>query len=255
MNRELPRPPAMPLVGLGTYMLKGAACSDVVHKALKMGYRHIDTAEMYQNEAEIGEGIARSGVARSDLFVTTKVWPNNFASADFTRAANQSLRRLRTDYIDLLLLHWPQADVPVEQPLEALAKLIDSGKVRYGGVSNFSAEQMHEARRIAPMTVSNIQIKCNADVVPGALIKTARENNLNVTAYSPLGQGAARRDQRLKDIAERLGCTPSQVALRWMTQQGVAVIPKTSNVQRLEENLLSTNFHLPDTDIDYLGKF
>jgi len=244
----------MPVVGLGTYQLRGNECVDVVQTALAMGYRHIDTAETYSNEAEVGQALASSGVSRESVFVTTKVWPHNFHRKDFLASAEESLRRLRTDYIDLLLLHWPNEEVPLEEPLGALEKLIADGKVRHGGVSNFSGDQMKNSLRIAGPAISCNQVKCHLGTVPADVIRYATDNSIVVTAYSPLARGAVAKQKHLRELSEKYGKSASQIALRWLSQQGVAVIPKTARRERLEENLASSQFSLDAEDVDLLGR-
>ncbi len=243
----------MPIVGLGTYQLRGRECVDVVQTALAMGYRHIDTAETYGNEAEVGQALANSGVPRPSVFVTTKVWPHNFHRNDFLTSVEASLGRLKTDYVDLLLLHWPNDEVSLEEPLGALERLIADGKVRNGGVSNFSVSQLKNSLRIAGSSVSCNQVKCHLGAVPTDVIRCATDNSIVVTAYSPLAKGALAKQNHLREIGEKYGKTASQIALRWLTQHGIAVIPKTSKRERLEENLASADFALDAEDIDLLG--
>lgn len=244
----------MPIVGLGTYQLRGRECAEVVQTALAMGYRHIDTAETYSNEAEVGQALANSGVPRESVFVTTKVWPHNFHRNDFLTSVEESLGRLRTDYVDLLLLHWPNDEVPLGEPLGALERLIADGKVRNGGVSNFSVSQLKNSLRIAGPAISCNQVKCHLGAVPTDVIHYAAENSIVVTAYSPLAKGAIAKQHHLRELAEKYGKTASQIALRWLTQQGVAVIPKSSKRERLEENLASGQFTLDPADVDLLGR-
>ena len=243
----------MPSIGLGTYPLKGKKCFDTVKTALEVGYRHIDTAEMYGNESAIGDAIAASGVPRDEIFITSKVWPHNFQAPYFVASVDKSLRALNIECLDLVLLHWPRDEVPLEEPLSALQKVIKMGKVRYGGVSNFSASQMQNAIDIAGSAIACNQIKCHLGMAPSAVLALARRYDIAVTAYSPLGQGSVHADSRLNDIAEKYGCTSSQVALRWMTQQGLAVIPKASSRARLEENLAANTLQLQKDDLQLLG--
>ncbi|OBR53123.1 aldo/keto reductase [Paraburkholderia tropica] len=244
----------VPMIGLGTYRLYDGECAEVVRTALQLGYRHLDTAAMYGNEAQVGTGIAKSGVGREEIFLTTKVWPHNFRTRDFIDSAERSLSALRTDYVDLLLLHWPNDEVPLEEPLRALETLIAQGKVKNGGVSNFSVRQMAEAREIAGPAVSCNQVQCHIGAVPNDVLKYASEHEITVTAYSPLARGRITKDAALNTIGRKYGMTSSQVALRWMSQQGVAVIPKTRTRSRLEENLASSSFTLSDEDLDMLGR-
>ncbi|WP_375327198.1 aldo/keto reductase [Candidatus Tisiphia endosymbiont of Nemotelus uliginosus] len=244
----------MPSIGLGTYGLRGQEGINVIRKALDVGYRHIDTAEFYENEAEVGQALSTSSVARKEIFITTKVWPNHFQRKDFLTSEENSLRRLKTGYIDLLLLHWPNDEVPLGQPLGALEKLIADGKVRNGGVSNFSVTQMKEARHLVSTVVSGNQVECHLGLVPKDIIHYATEHSIAITAYSPLDKGAITTQQDLRELAKKYDKTEAQIALRWLTQQGIAVIPKTKTYKRLEENLESEQFLLNDEDIDLLGR-
>lgn len=244
---------SMPLTGLGTYPLSGERCKASVTAGLELGYRHIDTAQMYRNERAVGEGIRASGVARTDIFLTTKIWPSYFRSKEFLKAFDQSLHDLDIDHVDLLLLHWPQVDVPLAETLGALRELVASGKVRHGGVSNFSVQQLTHAKDIAGDAVSHTQFECYVGSAPVALIKAARKLGLHLTAYSPLGRGALVKNRQLTTIAARYGVSAAQVALRWLTQQDITVIPKASSRERLAENLAAERFMLSDDDIAVLG--
>lgn len=245
----------MPAVGLGTYQLRGRECVEVVSAALDIGYRHIDTAETYGNEAEVGQAVERSAVSRDQIFLTTKVWPHNFQHKEFVASAEQSLRRLKTDYIDLLLLHWPNDEVPLEEPLGALQQLIGEGKVRNGGVSNFSVPQLRDSLRVADSrVVACNQVKCHPGSVPEDVVRFAADNSIALTAYSPLAKGAVAKQKQVRELAQKYGRTEAQIALRWLSQQGIAVIPKTSKLARLEENLASTDFSLDADDVALLWR-
>ncbi len=243
----------MPTLGLGTWRMNGRKCISTVSTAIDLGYRHIDTAEMYGNELEVGKAIKVSGIDRDQLFITTKVWPHNFQPKDFIKAFDISLRKLDTDYVDLLLLHWPNDLVPVKETLGQLAKLIDSGKVRAGGVSNFSVGQMEEALDYLDSGIVCNQVRCHHGSVPRDVINFARLHNLAITAYSPLRNGAVSEVKILRDMADKYNKTPAQIALRWLIQQGLVAIPKASSFERLQENLCVTEFSLSQEDIELLG--
>lgn len=243
----------MPTLGLGTWRMNGRKCISTVSTAIDLGYRHIDTAEMYGNELEVGKAIKVAGIDREQLFITTKVWPHNFQSKDFVKAFEISLRKLDTDYVDLLLLHWPNELVPVKETLGELAKLIDSGKVRAGGVSNFSVEQMEEALDYLDSGIVCNQVRCHYGSVPRDVINYARLHNLVITAYSPLKNGAISEVKILRDMADKYNKTPAQIALRWLIQQGLVTIPKASSFDRLQENFSVTEFSLSQEDIELLG--
>ncbi|WP_369790412.1 aldo/keto reductase [Rouxiella sp. WC2420] len=243
----------MPTLGLGTWRMNGRKCISTVSTAIDLGYRHIDTAEMYGNELEIGKAIKVAGIDRRELFITTKIWPHNFQSKDFIKAFEISLRKLDTDYVDLLLLHWPNDLIPVEETLSAMANLIDSGKVRAGGVSNFSVSQMEDALDFLDSGIVCNQVRCHYGSVPRDIINYAHLHNLVITAYSPLKNGGISEIKILRDMADKYNKTPAQIALRWLIQQGVVVIPKASSFDRLNENLIVTEFSISQEDIEILG--
>lgn len=248
MNSQERTTLALPLIGLGTYDLNGGRCIQTVATALELGYRHIDTAQMYRNERQVGDGVSKSGVDRADIFLTTKIWPSDFQPRDFIDAVERSLENLKVDYIDLLLLHWPQSDVPLAETLSALKEVITKGWVRNGGVSNFSVTLMEEAVRLAGTAVACNQVSGRVGALPSDVIRVARGMGIAVTAYSPLGRGALRNNRQLTEIGKRYGVTAAQVALRWLTQQGIAAVPKASSEQRLRENLAALEFTLDEAD-------
>src|SRR5215213_2304967 len=190
----------VPKLGFGTFRLPGADCREGVRDALEIGYRHIDTARGYDNETEVGQGIADSGVAREEIWLTTKV-PPDMAAADQVRAsAEDSLRRLGTDYVDLLLLHWPAPDVPLAETMGALLALREEGRAREIGVSNFPPNHLRRALEHAPVFTD--QVEFHPFLGQDRLLGVARENDVLVTAYAPLAQGKVTRDPVLREIAE-----------------------------------------------------
>ena len=245
----------MPRVGLGTWPLTGEACREAVRHALEIGYRHVDTARMYENERDVGRGLADSGVAREEVFVTTKIWPADHAPDRLRAAAEDSLRALGLDRIDLLLLHWPSREVALEDSLGALVRLRDEGLIGLLGVSNFPAGMLRRACSLAPVACD--QVEFHPFLGQDALLEAADELGVAVTAYSPLAQGAVGDDPVLREIASRHGRTPGQVALRWLLDHpGTAVIPKSGDPRRRAENL-DLDFALTDDDrarIDALPK-
>ena len=244
----------MPVLGLGTWQLRGAACEQAVRTALDLGYRHFDTAERYGNEEEVGAALAASRLDRAGVFLTTKVWPDHFRAADLPRAAADSLRRLRTDYVDLLLLHWPSRDVPLAETIRALNEVAAQGKARAIGVSNFSVTLLQEAASLSQAPIACNQVECHVLRPQPALLDHARAHHVALTAYSPLAKGRLAGHPVLARIGAQYGKSASQVALRWLVQQdGVAAIPKASREPNLRANLDSFDFSLAPADLTDLA--
>ena len=239
----------MPVLGLGTWELGGRACVEVVRRALELGYRHIDTAEMYANEGEVGQALAASGVDRGEVFLTTKVWTSHFRAADAVRAAERSLRLLRTDHVDLLLMHWPNPDVPLEETLGAFSKLVEAGKALAVGVSNFSPELLRRAIDASPAPIACDQVRCHVGHAQEPLRSAARAAGVAVTAYWPLRHGGLLGEPLLGEIGRKHAKTPAQVALKWLIdREGVAAIPKASSEEHLKANLDIFDFDLEAGD-------
>jgi 2,5-diketo-D-gluconate reductase B len=237
----------IPKLGYGTWQVTGQDATEGVRDALEIGYRHIDTARAYGNEAEVGEGLAQSGVDRGDIFLTTKIWLDDFEPAKLKAAAEDSLRQLRTDYVDPLLLHWPSADVPVEQSLQAMAQLRDAGRIRHAGVSNFPAGMLARALEVTPLLADQVEYHPFLD--QARLLRLARERDLTLTAYSPLAHGKVVGHPELTRIGEQYGKSAGQVALRWLLDQpNVTALPKASSHERRRENFEVFDFGLSDAD-------
>jgi 2,5-diketo-D-gluconate reductase B len=239
----------MPVLGLGTWQLQGDRCGQAVETALEIGYRHIDTAEMYENEEAIGAALARSRIPRSELYLVSKVMPQHFRAAAVRKSLDRSLEALGTDYLDLYLMHWPSGSVPLDETLEALSELRDEGSIREFGVSNFSVDLMREAvEQIGAQVVCN-QVEFHIKDVPIDVLRYCRSREIAVVAYSPLDRGGARNHPILKRIAARHGKTAAQTALRWLIDQtGVAAIPKATREPHLRENFEIFDFELADED-------
>jgi 2,5-diketo-D-gluconate reductase B len=226
----------IPLVGLGTWDLRGRTCARMVEQALRLGYRHIDTAEMYDNEREVGEGLHASGIKRDEVFVTTKVWPSHFAPRDLERAARDSLKRLCLREVDLLLLHWPNPQIPLADTLGALCKAKRDGLAHHIGVSNFTVKLIEEAVRLASEPLVCNQIECHPFLEQSKVIAACRKHQMAIVAYSPIARGSAHKDKILARIGTAHGKTAAQVCLRYLVQQDIVVIPRTSKEKRLAEN-------------------
>jgi len=239
----------IPLVGLGTWELRGRVCARVVEQALRLGYRHIDTAEMYDNEREVGEGLRGSGVKRDEVFITTKIWPTHFSPREFDRATRECLARLRLSEVDLLLLHWPNPRLPLAETLGVLVKAKRDGLARHVGVSNFSVAQIEEAARVSSEPLVCNQFECNPFVDQSALIKACRQLGMAVVAYSPIARGRVRDNELLSRIGAAHKKSATQVCLRFLVQQHMVVIPRTSKVERLSENAAIFDFSLSETEM------
>jgi 2,5-diketo-D-gluconate reductase B len=244
----------VPLIGLGTWALRGETCEDAVLAALDIGYRHIDTAEIYGNERAIGKAWQRSGVPRHQLFITSKVWQNHLHHDDLLAACDQSLEDLGTDYLDLYLIHWPVAGVPISETMAALDELQSAGRARHIGVSNFGVVQLREAQQVSHSGIFCNQIEVNPWRRPDDIVSACQASNVLVTAYTPLARGRVAQSNVLLEVARRHGKTAAQVVLRWLVQQpGVVTIPKASTREHLEENLDVFDFALDDHDVDAIN--
>lgn len=243
----------IPAIGLGTFRLEGEACAEAVKTALELGYRHIDTAKMYGNEEAVGEGIRASGVARDQIFVTTKVWWDDIGPGDLERSAEASLKRLGLDHVDLLLIHWPNPRVPLSDSTEALCNARQRGLARNVGVSNYPSAMLRKAVHLAVVPLIANQVEYHPGLDQKAVLAVAREEGLAVTSYCPLGRGALVENPTIGAIAARHGKTPAQVVLRWHVQQpGVVAIPKSGNPQRIAENLDVFDFALSEAEMTSL---
>jgi diketogulonate reductase-like aldo/keto reductase len=244
----------IPLLGLGTWELRGRACARIVEQALRLGYRHIDTAEMYDNEREVGEGLRASGVKRDDVFITTKIWPSHFAPRELERSAKECLVRLRVSDVDLLLLHWPNPHVPLAETLGALVKVKRERLARHIGVSNFTVALVEEAVRLSAERLVCNQIEVHPFLDQSKVIHACRRHGLAVVAYSPIARGQAVRDPVLTEIGKAHGKSAVQVCLRWLVQQDIVVIPRTAKVERLESNAAIFDFTLTDEEMTRIAK-
>jgi diketogulonate reductase-like aldo/keto reductase len=239
----------IPLLGLGTWDLRGKNCTRMVDEALRLGYRHIDTAAMYRNENAVGEGLRASGVPRDDVFITTKVWSSDLRSRDFERSAHDSLKNLKLDSVDLLLIHWPNASIPLRETVGALCKMKREGVARHVGVSNFDVALIAEAMRLSTEPLVNNQIELHPFLDQSQTIAASRKAGMSVTAYSPVARGKVMRDAVLARVAKAHGRSPAQISLRYLVQQDIIVIPKTSRPERLKENAAIFDFQLTPAEM------
>lgn len=247
----------IPVLGIGTWKMRGRGCRRSVLSALEMGYRHIDTAEFYRNEREVGQAVNESGVDREDLFLTTKAWSNHFERDAVQQACEDSLKRLGVEYIDLYLMHHPSDTVPLEETLAGMQRLAEQGKTRYIGVSNFSVTRLDRARSISDVPILTNQVEYHPFRQRNKLLAYCQEHDVLLTAYSPLDRGGVMRDRTLQSIGEKYGKTPAQVALRWLIQKDhVITIPKASSKEHQRINMEVFDFELRAeemNEIDALG--
>jgi diketogulonate reductase-like aldo/keto reductase len=241
---------AIPQLGFGVFQVPPEQTQETVEQALEVGYRHIDTAEMYGNEREVGEGLRASGISRDDVFITTKVWPDNLAPADLERSTKESLARLRLSHVDLLLIHWPSPRIPLADTMGALCRMKQAGFARHIGISNFTVPLIKEAVRLATEPLVTNQIEWHPFIDQSKVVAACRRHGLSVTAYSPIARGRAGDDARLRLIGMHHGKTAGQVSLRFLIQEGAVVIPRTSRLERLKENMTIFDFELNPAEMD-----
>lgn len=240
--------PEIPQIGLGTWLLEGEDCLESVGEALAMGYRHVDTAEVYGNEEEVGRALRDSDVAREDVFLTSKVARQNLHRDGLLPACHASLERLGTDYLDLYLVHWPNRDVPIAETVEAMEELLEQGRIRSWGVSNFTITHLQETLEHGRPSLN--QVELHPRLQQPDLVRFCRENDIVVTAYSPLARGGVLDTRTLADVGRSYDKSPAQVALRWSLEEDRVVIPKASGRQHLAENADVFDFSLTDRDME-----
>lgn len=244
----------VPTLGFGTWKLSGADCVRATELALDAGYRHIDTAQIYDNEEAVGQAIqnaGKNGIDRRDIFLTTKVWIDNLSPARFAASVEQSLKKLKTEYVDLLLLHWPSSEVPLQEQAESLASIQKSGKAGLIGVSNYPTALMRAMREDYGVAIANNQVEYHPFLAQEKVLAYARAHQMWVTAYSPLARGQVRGHPVLKKIADKYAKNEGQVALRWLTQQhDVVAIPKAASEAHIRGNIDIYDFTLSDEEMN-----
>jgi 2,5-diketo-D-gluconate reductase B len=239
----------IPAIGLGTMTLKGDICVEAVAAALKMGYRHIDTAAFYDNEAEVGEGIRKSGVPRDEIFLTTKVRHIDLAPGDFEASVEASLKRLDLPHVDLLLIHWPNPDIPPEIYIPALCKAKRNGQTRHIGVANFTMALLEEAEKLADEPIVNNQIETHPFLDHRTILAYCKGRGISVTGYCPLGRGRIPGNAVLERVAKTHNKSEAQIALRFLVQEGVIPIPRTASPEKLKANVDIFDFMLADSEM------
>ena len=240
----------IPAIGLGTYKIKGQGASDVIKRAIWIGYRHIDTAQLYENEEDIGNAIKASGIPRNEIFLTTKVWPSNLSEDRLLPSVKESLQKLNVDYVDLLLVHWPHHQMTPEEYMPALMEAKKQGLTKNIGVSNFNITQLKATLKTGAEIITN-QVEFHPWINQTKLHMWMHDHGIPLTAYCPLGQGRFMNDKKLDAMAAKYLRTPAQIILRWMMQKDdVIAIPKSTNIFRLEENIHVFDFELTQEDMD-----
>jgi len=240
---------AIPRLGFGTFRMPGTDAQPVVESALALGYRHIDTAAMYENEAAVGAAIATAGVARDELFITTKVWHDQLGPEALHRAFDASLGKLGLDYVDLYMIHWPSRDMDMAATLDALMSLRQRGLTRAIGVCNFNLPMLHRALEEIRAPIASVQLEYHPFLSQAPMLAYLRQKGIPLTAYAPLAQGRAADDPTLAALGARHGCSAAQMAVAWLLDQpGVAVIPKAARPESQRANLDALAVRIDDED-------
>jgi len=250
---------SIPSIGLGTWELRGQECRRVVREALELGYRHIDTAAMYENESEVGVGLAESGVDRNDVFLTTKINTIGWTASQERKTViknehivdefNQSLSDLKTDYVDLLLIHWPAFSTSLGDMLEVMYQIKENQKAKAIGVANFNSNLLSECKQLGYEDIYCDQIEYHPFLSQEILLKKMNEMNVIPVAYCPICRGDVAKDSVIMNLSEKYNKTPVQVTLRWFIQQQIVAIPKTSKLHRMKENIDIYDFEIDNQDM------
>lgn len=243
----------VPKLGMGTWQLEGYTCTEIVSKGLDFGYRLVDTAQIYQNEEYVGEGIEKSGVPRDEIFLVSKVWRDHLSSEDVVNSTRESLDKLRTDYVDLMLIHWPNDQFALEDTLSGMEELLNEGLVQNFGVSNFTVSLMNRTNEIAPDFACN-QVEYHPLLSQDPVLDWVRSHHKFMMAYSPLARGHIFENEIIKKLAHKHAVTEAQVTLAWLlSQDNVVAIPRTSSEDHLKSNLESLQVQLDEEDVRSLN--
>ncbi len=244
----------LPRLGFGTYGMSGPRLQEILVAALRHGFRHIDTAQIYQNEADVGAAIRASGVPRHDIFVTTKVWVDSYPADRFSASVDQSLRDLKSDHIDLLLVHWPRGSVSIAEQIEGLNQAVDAGKVRHIGVSNFNVDMMQSAIKFSRYPIVTNQVEYHPFLDQSVLLKAVHASQTSLMAYCGMAVGRVFESPVLKEIAVRNKRTIAQVVLRWLIQQPhVVALSRTEKIERIVDNARVFDFELSQEDMQTIA--
>lgn len=245
----------IPALGFGTFRMPDADVHRILPEALKLGFRHVDTAQIYKNEQAVGDVLSKSGIARQEIFLTTKVWVDRVGHDAFIASVDESLTKLKTDHVDLLLLHWPQSEMPLADRIGALNELRKAGKVKNIGVSNFSTALMAEAVKLSDAPIVNNQVEYHPYLDQSKVLAEAAKTGMSLTAYYLMADGAVPKDEVLQDIGAKHGKTAAQVVLRWAVQQkDVIALSKTATESRLPENFDIFDFALTEDEMTAVHK-
>ncbi|MEQ8392693.1 MAG: aldo/keto reductase [Thalassospira sp.] len=240
----------IPALGFGTYELNNDDAATMVNEAAKIGYRHFDTAQMYHNEEGVGRGLKASGLARDDYFLTTKVWFDKFQSGDLQTSVVESLRKLDLDHVDLLLLHWPTDEIPLEETIAALNEVKNLGMTHMIGISNFPTVLIDKAINLTDIPLTVNQVEYHPYISQAKVLENVRSHDMLLTAYCPIARGTVLNDPTLQEIGAKYGKSGVQVTLRWLMQQdGVMAIPKSGSPKNAAANFDIFDFELSDDDM------
>lgn len=243
---------SIPVIGFGTWQLQGDECIRAVTTALEIGYRALDTADRYNNHLDVAKAVKSSGLSRDQLFITTKLWREKLDRVSVFDCVDRFLEELETDYLDLLLIHWPNRSVPLKETLEAMSKLKDKGIIKAIGVSNFTIHHLQDAIN-SGFEVSNNQIELRPSFNQKELREFCIENNISITSYSTIKQGVDFENEIVKNLAKKYSKSPSQIILNWAITQNIIVIPRSTNPGRIKENFEASDWQLEDVDIEKLN--
>jgi 2,5-diketo-D-gluconate reductase B len=243
----------IPILGLGTWQLRGRECQKAVEYALKIGYRHFDTADVYGNHKELGDAIKKSGIKRKDFFITTKVWRSNLRKKGVSDSTNRFLDELGTDYIDLLLIHWPNSQIPIEETLEAMNGLKEKGKIKAMGVSNFTTRHLVDALA-TKFEVAVNQVEFHPSLNQKGLKNYCDQKGIVITAYSPIAQGQDLILPEIKKLTKKYNKSESQVILNWLMQKNMVAIPRSCSTKHIKDNFDTLNWNLKERDIELIDQ-
>ncbi|MFW5976822.1 MAG: aldo/keto reductase [Bacillota bacterium] len=245
-NIKLKSGDKIPALGLGTWQNNGKNCINSVKKAIELGYTHIDTADAYNNHKEVGKGIKKSGINRENLFLTTKIWRENLSYSKVISSGKRFLKELDTEYLDLLLIHWPNQSIPISETLKGMEELKNEGIVKNIGVSNFTINHLKEALEVNEDLITVNQVEFHPYLYQKKLLNFCQNNDIVITAYSPLARGEIFNDDTFKELSEKYDKSPAQLSLKWLVDKDIVVIPKASSESHIKDNMKIFDWKLPD---------